>query len=323
MTGTQNLAAVQEGGKLTADNFTTNIIEQFIKEADVSTLTQKSYRNAAKDLLKFLSAKRAELSETSLIDYRENLKATRTPRGAKLYFGVAKHFTKWLNWRGYICRDFGAMLKGVKVDLSCHVKDSLELSEVVDVLKTMHDKTEIDARNCAIFSLLVTTGIRVSSLVEIKLGDIERRKNVWTIKIFAKGHSGKDSTVILPDETKKLIDKYLKLRGKVKNSDYLFTSCSRRNKGSRLTTQSVSKLCKKIFRTNGIDSPRLTAHSCRATCATLASNAGIEIEQVAECLLHASSSTTRIYIKSSRVLENPTSRAVADLIFSNLKGVAA
>lgn len=327
--GTQKLVAIQKGGNgkvaTAADTFTANIIEQFINENDVSELSKRAYRNAINDFAKFLTTTKTELSEVSLFDYREFLKKNRTPRGAKLYFNTAQRFTKWLAWRGYIPYNYGEMLKGVYVDLRTKVKDSLTLDESCKVLESMTGTTEKELRDKAIVAVLLTTGIRVSSLVALNFGDLERRKGVWTMKIWAKGHDGKDATVVLPDETKRLVDDYLATRGKIKTSDPLFISTSRRCKGQRLQTQTISRMVKEIFNTAlDADTPRLTCHSCRATCATLAATeAGVDIEKIAECLLHASSSTTRIYIKSSRALENPTSRAVADLIFSHMKGVAA
>ena len=328
---TQNLVAGQASGTLTtADTFTETLVEQFITEADVTANTQRSYRNAVKSLCNFLTSRRVELSETALTDYREFLTNNRTARGAKLYFGVAKHFTKWLAYRGYICRNFAEFLKTPKVDLTVHVKDALTLSEATEILGTMKTDSEVEARNRCILAFLLTVGCRVSSLAKLKISDIERRQKVWTAQIFCKGHGSDKTTVIIPDETKKLIDQYLKirsLRGRINHSEPLFTSLSRRHKKctpSALTTQTISKICKKIFRSSNIDSPRITAHSARAAFATIAAcDAHVDTETIAAAMSHASTATTKIYIKTARTLENVATRAVADLIFSNLKGVAA
>ena len=79
----------------------------------------------------------------------------------------------------------------------------------------------------------------------------------------------------------------------------LFTSESIRNKGSRLTTRTISGICKDGLRGIGLDGKEYTAHSLRHTtaCAILAHSNG-DITAAQDVLRHASPVTTQIYVAS-------------------------
>lgn len=224
------------------------LINQWIIECDVQPLTAKSYNAAAKIFANWLISNGVKLSETTLIDYREWLKLNRSASSAKLYFTICRKLTAWLAKRGYISANFGDGLKGIKLDSSVHARDALTLAETVEVLDSMTGENEKALRDRAI---MLSCGLRTIEISRLDIGDIEKRRGVWTARIWGKARAGKVDTVILPNEVKAVIDEYLKVRGKVKTTDALFVSTSRRNKKQRLQTQSISRLAKCSFKNVG------------------------------------------------------------------------
>ena len=68
-----------------------------------------------------------------------------------------------------------------------------------------------------------------------------------------------------------------------------------RNRGGRMTTRSISRIAKQAMREQGIDSPRLTAHSMRHTAVTLALLGGATVQETQAMARHASVTTTMRY----------------------------
>lgn len=325
MTTTKETAVVESKAMIEdSPAIVENLVSQWIFECDVAEGTQKSYRTAIKSLVEYLHSNFSTLSETALIDYREWLKRTKETSTAKLFFGRAKKFTAWLAKRGYIACNYADGLKGVKLDTSVHSKDALTIEEVVDVLQSFSTaKKEIELRNKAIMYLLINCGLRSCEIVRADVGDVEKRRGVWAMKIWGKGRSGKNDSIVLPNEVKAVIDEYLKVRGKVKNTAPLFVSTSKRNKNQRLQTQTISRLAKRTFQSVSIDSKRITCHSTRHTNATLALQAGVSLDSVSKNLRHKSIAVTEIYRHDQQFFTNMTTREVAKLIFGRLKGVTS
>lgn len=299
------------------------LISQWIVECDVAAGTQKSYRTAIKSLVGYLRSNNVTLSENVLISYREWLKSKKETSTAKLFFGRAKKFTAWLAKRGYIACNYADGLKGVALDTTVHSKDALTVDEVIDTLQTFSTaKKEIELRNKAIMYLLINCGLRSCEVIRADVGDIEKRRGVWTMKIWGKGRSGKNDSIVLPEEVKEIIDEYLKVRGKVKANEPLFTSTSRRNYGQRIQTQNISRLAKRTFKAAGIDSKRITCHSTRHTNATIALDFGVSLDDVSKNLRHRSTAVTEIYRHDEKTFTNQTNRKVAAIIFGKLKEAA-
>lgn len=292
------------------------IVEQFIRESDVSKLTAKSYRCASKIFMNWLESNGQEISEDALIDYREWLKATRAATSARLYFTIAKKFTSWLARRGYVARDFSYGVKTVKIDAGTHRRDALTPAEIAEILATFKGDSVKVLRDRAIFTLMAATGLRCVEVTRLKIGSIERRGEKWTLKVHGKARDGELDTVILPSEVKSIIDKYLTLakRARVSSSEPLFTSLSNRNRHKKLDVQSISKMVKAAMRAAGYDSPRLTCHSLRHSNATIALDHGADLDSVALNLRHRSTEVTAVYRHDQKILRNKTNLIVASVI---------
>ena len=110
--------------------------------------------------------------------------------------------------------------------------------------------------------------------------------------IQGKGKTSKGDFVKISEPVMAAIRGYLALRGEVKDDEPLFASTAHRNAGQRLTTRSISGICKQAMIRAGFNSPRLTAHSLRHSAVTLALLAGVSIQEVSQFARHSSINIT-------------------------------
>lgn len=200
---------------------------------------------------------------------------------------VLSSFFQWLNDEELI--RVNPMRKIPKIKAKKEQKkafDDMELEKIRNGCKS--------EKETAIIEILISTGCRVSELCGIKLEEIDGD----TVIVHGKGN--KDRTCYLTAKARLAIDEYIhtdyfQKRYKL-GSPYLF---ARENLGSgeymnQMGTASVENLTKRIGRDVGID--KCHPHRFRRTCATMALNRGMPIEQVSKMLGHESVETTQIYL---------------------------
>ncbi|OGF67212.1 MAG: hypothetical protein A2Y62_11815 [Candidatus Fischerbacteria bacterium RBG_13_37_8] len=114
--------------------------------------------------------------------------------------------------------------------------------------------------------------------------------------------------VLLTSVVLKPINDYLAARGSVKDEEPLFISLRHRATGDRLTIRTISYFVKTLLRSIGLNTPRLSAHSCRHTCITMALNAGATLQEVQAMARHKSITTTQIYAHNIDRIANSAER---------------
>lgn len=189
-------------------------------------------------------------------------------------------------------------------------QESLTLSEVKGIINSC-DKSITGLRNKMLLVLAVTTGMRVSELVNIKFKDVFYKEHSY---ISFNGKGNKPHKAKLQQVAIKAIEEYVEVRypeGEYKSNDYLIDSHSRNNFGGQMTSTSVNKIITKIAQSVGLTG--VTPHTLRRTCATLAYTAGEDTLKIRDMLGHASANTTYRYIKSTDKLVNHASNSFVDM----------
>lgn len=300
--------------QLSVNCLTENLVADWIKFCDVKTETQKTYLKSVKQFYLFLAERGVKNPcRDDVIDFRDTLLLTHKVTTCRLYLSAVKLFVRWLASKGF-CENFADNVKGVKVPAT-HNRDALTLDESKQVLKSFKGKDVKSLRDKAIMALMLSCGLRSVEVVRLDCGDIERRRGKIFIRVHGKARDGKVDKVQLPPQVYSLIQDYLKLRGKYKADEPLFTATSHRNAGQRLQTQTVSRLAKKSFRAVGIDSPRITCHSCRHSAATNMLIFGVDIAKVQQTLRHRNPATTQIYRHDLDEFNNDATNIVANMLF--------
>lgn len=163
---------------------------------------------------------------------------------------------------------------------------SLTKSEITKVkcniiLKSGNNKQ----RNLTIFTLGICTGLRIRSIIEINIEDIDLEENAITVVV--KGNEKRQ--VFFGDEMKKLLEEYLEERLKTKtNTTALFLN----KKCERITYKEIYKMLEE--NTVGINK-HITPHKMRSTCGTNLYQKTHDIYLTADVLGHKNIRNTKRY----------------------------
>ena len=155
-----------------------------------------------------------------------------------------------------------------------------------------NDSTDKGIRFSLMLEMLYATGIRISELVSLKLGDIS--EDYSFIIILNKGR--KERIVPLISKVQNLLKKYLNVLqyNKAKSSkNYLFPSNSKSGHITRIRFFQI--LQEKIGSKALIDKELLSPHKVRHSFATHLLNRGVDLRLIQESLGHKDISTTQIY----------------------------
>lgn len=295
-------------------------IADWIEFCDVKPATQKTYDKAVQSFVNFLNDNGiAQPTRENVIGYREWLLANGYKTStARLYLTVVKKIFRWLSSKMI----YPNVADGVKLpELGAegtneHAHDALSLDEAKAVINSFAGNDEKTLRDKAIMSLMLNLGLRSIEIVRLDIGDIEKRRGMWFIKVHGKARSGKVDSVQLSEPCKQLIDAYLSVRPHGKKGTALFISTAIRNRGQRLQTQTISRLAKKVFANIGVVSERITCHSCRATAVTLMLSAGVPIREVQRVMRHRSAATTEVYASDITRYNNRGVKVLSELLFT-------
>lgn len=295
------------------------LLERFIKFAGVMPKSASTYKTALKQLYKYFEAQGIqEPTREDLIDWRDGLIADKkSPATVQLYLTATKIFFRWLAQENLYPNIADHLKTGVKVNHD-HKKDALSATQAGNLIKGVKGDSLKSKRDRAIIALMASTGLRCIEVSRADVGDMINQFGKTYLLIQGKGHLAKDAQVLIPAQVERLIRDYLQARGNVGKSEPLFTSTANRNKGSRICTQTISKMVKANLRAAGLDTPRLTAHSLRATAATTMILAKVDLTQVQQVLRHVNISTTMIYNKAVQRLKNTAEQTAADSIFATI-----
>lgn len=162
--------------------------------------------------------------------------------------------------------------------------------------------TKIGMRDTVIMVLLYDTAIRLSELLDLKLGDIVLDAPAPYVRIHGKGD--KERLVSMTDKTaghlKHYISKYHSATAS--GNDYVFYTIIH-DKRNRMSPGNVERLINKYANSIRYDFPDLPAkvhpHMFRRTRATNLYQSDVSLELVSRILGHSSTQTTRVYAKPS------------------------
>ena len=170
-------------------------------------------------------------------------------------------------------------------------KQRQRLPKTLDVdqtatLFTSDDATPIGLRDRAIAELFYSSGLRLSELVDLDIGDVDRANGFATVT----GKGRKTRIVPVGSAARQAIDAWLATRPNADGDEPLFTS----RRGGRLSARSVQLRLKRLGRTtSGNDA--VHPHMLRHSFASHLLESSGDLRAVQELLGHANISTTQIY----------------------------
>lgn len=239
-------------------------------------------------------------------------------RAAKIY--AIKNFFKFLYIDKYILEDPSVQVSIPKINNEINIIEMNE-SEVailknniikgVGSSKAKKRQTPWKYRDLAIVMIGLVTGLRVESIVEINITDIDFQ--TFSINVIEKGNKAR--TCYIGENTIEILYKWLDDRERIldgQNINALFiSSIKKNNQYTRITTSGVRKLISKY--TYNIDK-HITPHKLRSTCATTTYRHTGDIYLTASVLGHKNIQNTRRYAAVADT-ERKTTATKLDNIF--------
>lgn len=307
---------VRRNADMTQRNLdSTELYSRFIASLDAKEKTVKTYTTSLRQFFTWLSIKGIVNPQFADIKaYRDEMAETHKPTTVQAYIFAVRRFFDWTESEG-LYPNVAGKIKGAKLNREPK-KDYLTSVQAKAVLTGMERETLQGKRNYAIVTLMLTGGLRDIEVSRANVEDLRTVGNNTVLFIQGKGRDEKAEYVIVPAQAELAIRDYLKARGNTDPAAPLFTSESNNSKGQRMTTRSISGVCKAAMVSAGYDSERLTAHSLRHTAVTLALIAnGGNLQEAQQFARHANIATTQIYAHNLEKQNNRCSRLVADSIF--------
>lgn len=226
-----------------------------------------------------------------------------------IYFAI-KRFFNYLVIDDYIQKNPMDRIKSPRVD-EIPPKDYLFPSEIEIMLNNIKNprrncngwkiRERFKTMNLAIFNLGLMTGMRVSSLLSIDVGDIDFENRV----ILVKQKGGTMHSSYFSENVGECLKDWLEDREKIlEEEDYSTEALFFTPEGKRYQRHNLAKLLR--WASKGVHK-KVTPHTLRRTCATIIYNKTGDIYLTANILGHANINTTMRY---ARVSNRKTQRAI-------------
>lgn len=283
-----------------------SLVANFVSGLDVKESSRSLYTRTITQYFNWLQEEGKDintLTRADILEYKDSLLSSGlSALTIGSYIVAVRKFYEWAEAE----KIYPNIAKGIKTPKRVQAFKKQHLTDTKSGELLAHFQT-LSLRDYAIVNLILRTGLRTIEVVRADIGDITFKGERRILKIWGKGHTEKDDFVILTDKAYQPIKEYLETRKGAKQGEPLFTSTSRQNAGERLTTRTISKICKEGLQAIGLDGKEFTAHSLRHTTAVAILKHGGSITDVQEVLRHTSPVTSQIYtesVKEEMRLEN-------------------
>ena len=293
-------AIVRVQGKDVRVGNTTNwrgLVATFVVSQDVKQSSRDLYNRTLSQFFKWVEETGRQLpnlSRVDILEYKDHLSQDGlSALTIGSYIVAVRKFYEWAEAN----KLYPNIARNIKTPrrVQAFKKQHLSDTKSAELLSYFEEKS---LRDYAIVNLILRTGLRTIEVVRLNIEDITYKQERRILKVWGKGHSEKDSFVILSDKAYLPIANYLATRKGAKAGEPLFVSNSRQNRGERLTTRTISHLCKEGLQAVGMDGKEFTAHSLRHTTAVAILKHGGSITDVQSVLRHSSPVTSQIYTES-------------------------
>lgn len=300
---------IQTGQAVTSELYT-----RFISYLDASPKTIQTYSRAIKQFWKYIAERGiTQPTREDVLAFREDLKEGHKASTIQNYIIAIRLFFQWTE-QEHLYPNIAQHIKGAKLSKD-HKKDYLTSSQIKAILGSMERETPQGRRDYAIFTLMVTGGLRDIEVNRANIEDLRTLGDSTVLYIQGKGREERAEYIKVPAEVEKAIRATLADREDTHGSDPLFISLSNNSKGGRISTRSISGIVKNSLIQAGYNSDRLTAHSLRHTAVTLSLLGGNSLQEVQQFARHSNIATTQIYAHNLDRAKNKCENTIASAIF--------
>lgn len=207
-------------------------------------------------------------------------------------------FTYWAAKNGWIPSDIGGDLVAPKPQR--HLPEVLDIESARLALEALEVRAAEEGsaeaiRDLAIVEVLYGSGIRVSELTGLDLGDVDRER--MTIRVIGKGN--KERVVPIGAPALRALDRWITVGRSQLFSDVSGAALFLGSRGKRIDQRVVRTIVYQSMSALGTNQ-KLGPHGLRHSAATHLLEGGADLRTVQELLGHSSLATTQIYTHVSQ-----------------------
>lgn len=269
-------------------------------ERDVSPHTLAAYRCDLAQLLAFaIRDKGAAVSARDfdhllLRRYLAGLSKSTKKSSIGRKLAAIRSFFRFLLRRGIITKNPAELIATPKKEqqLPFH----LDIDQATTLMETPDEDQKYALRDRAILELLYSSGLRVSELTGLDIGELDLAGGMARVT----GKGGKERIVPVGSRALEALQKYLDVRSDNEASGAIFLN----TRGGRINRRSVARVIDAhVMRIAAFK--RISPHTLRHTFATHMLEGGADLRAIQELLGHASLSTTQKYthVSIDRLME--------------------
>ncbi len=265
---------------------------------DRSPATVRGYVNDLNVLSRWLEKDLAALTAADVREYRSSLLESGTAAHTiNRKLAAIAAFGNWAAQTGLMPNNPAISIKSVEtVSLAPKWLDKKQRRDLIQTVTTDLQTARLRyprlwllrLRDAVSVILLLNTGLRVSELCNLRVGDLvlTERKSSLTVRA---GKGLKQRVVPLNKDARAMLEQWLEVRPQIV-SEALFIG----QRGEPMQPRSVQNAVTRYAEQAGL--PDVTCHVCRHTFAKSLIDSGVTLEKVAALLGHESLNTTRLYI---------------------------
>jgi len=259
-------------------------------ERSMSPNTIKTYEFFLTEFAKFTEQKNLKLEDIDYKDIRSYMVMLQQKGNGKnsilTKIACVRSFLRYCVKKRYIEDNPAAVLITPKLERP--LPSFLTEPEAEEFLKT----PILALRDLAILDVFFSTGIRLSELTGISLGDIDWEQRLF--RIFGKG--SKERLVPYGEKTEGSLACYLQVRTRLIEKNPEEKALFINYKGERISGRQIERLFEKYNVVSDVEKSKpITPHSLRHSCASVLLNNGCGIREIQVLLGHESLATTEKY----------------------------
>jgi integrase/recombinase XerD len=277
-----------------------SFLNYLVVEKGFSKNTEEAYRNDLYQLENFLKSEAAKngqipswdsFGRQEMLSYMLDLKEKKyasTTLARKI--AAAKSFFKFLTDEKKVQQNPTENIASLKVGRSLPKPISVaQARRLLD--EPCKQSTPESKRDKAMLELLYASGMRVSELVSLNLGDIDTSGGF--VRCLGKGQKER-MIPIYPRAAQSIAEYIAEARPQILQNDDEEKALFLNVRGDRLTRQGLWQILKGYAKAANIEI-EVTPHTLRHSFATHMLNGGADLRMVQELLGHANISTTQVY----------------------------
>lgn len=270
-----------------------DIMEEFIteKKADGrSYKTIESYNNSFAKFLQYYGddITIGQIDRSKIIQYKAHLQKVEELAIASInhYLRDLRTFINWCDERAYL-------QEKIKVEMVKGQEEIIEVYEEEELQKLLERPREAESfvewRSWAIVNWILATGSRVSTIVNIKIGDVHFGRSEIVIR---EQKNKKTSVIPLSNKLSSVLKTYIKKCGLTGMSDDKYLFCNQYEE--QLTARALETSIRRYNKRRGVD--KTSSHALRHTFAKNWVVNGGDVFRLQKLLGHSTLEMTRHYV---------------------------